>query len=113
MTYEQITELLAGQPYTEPESNSTFEFGFASDLMSDVLTIKSEKLVLLTGLYNQQALRAAEIADIHCVVFSRNKKLPEELVELAKELRIGVVKSPYSMFKCAGLLYHHGLKPLY
>jgi hypothetical protein len=113
VTFEQITEVLAGQCYSKPNNERVFEFGFSSDLMSDVLTIKSENLVLLTGLYNPQALRAAEIADIHCVVFSRNKKLPQELVELAKELGIGVIKTPFSMFKCSGLLFSKGLKPLY
>lgn len=89
------------------------EMGFASDLMSDVLTLQSENIVLITGLANVQTIRTAEMADICCIVFARNKKASADIVNLAKENNIIIVECPYSMFKTCGLLFGAGLKPVY
>ena len=51
------------------------EMGYSSDLMSDVLTLDTDNLILLTGMVNLQAIRTAEMADIRAIVFVRNKKL--------------------------------------
>jgi hypothetical protein len=58
---------------------------FASDLMSDVLTIDSEKLLLLTGLVNIQTIRTSEMSDIKNIVLVRNKKASPEMIALAEE----------------------------
>jgi len=89
------------------------EFAFASDLMSDVLTIQKDNLVLLTGLANVQTIRTAEMSDISCIVFVRNKKVTSEMVKLGKENGIVMIECPFSMFKTSGMLYCSGLKPIY
>lgn len=89
------------------------EKGFASDLMSDVLTLQEENLVLITGLANVQTIRTAEMADISCVVFARKKKASPDIVNLAIENSIVIIECPYSMFKTCGLLFKAGLKPVY
>lgn len=89
------------------------EMGFASDLMSDVLTLQSESVVLITGLANIQTIRTAEMADISCVVFARNKKASPDIINLAKENRIVIIECPYTLFKTCGLLFQAGLKPVY
>lgn len=86
---------------------------FSSDLMSDVLTLDAENILLVTGLANIQIIRTAEVADIHFLVIVRNKKISEDIVELAKGLNMVVIESPYSMFKASGILYSHGIKPLF
>ena len=49
---------------------------FASDLMSDVLTLNTdESLLLVTGLANLQTIRTCEMSDIKTVIFVRGKKL--------------------------------------
>jgi len=90
------------------------EYGFASDLMSDVLTVSHrEKLILITGLTNIQTVRTAEMADISAILFVRDKKISEEILELGKENNIILLESKNSMFKTIGLLYEKGLKPVY
>lgn len=89
------------------------EYAFASDLMSDVLTIQKDNLVLLTGLANVQTIRTAEMSDISCIVFVRNKKISSEMVKLGKENGIVMIECPFSMFKASGMLYSSGLKPVY
>jgi len=89
------------------------ERAFASDLMSDVLTLKAEGFLLLTGLANVQAIRTAEMSDAGCLLLCRGKQATAEMLQLAEENGIVIIESPYSMFKCAGLLYAAGLQPVY
>ena len=87
--------------------------GFASDLMSDVLTLDTDNVLLITGLANLQAVRTAEMSDISCVVIARNKKVSEEMTELAKECDIILIECADSVFKTAGKLYGAGIKPVF
>ena len=81
----------------------------ASDMMSDVLAFVKEHCMLLTGLMNQQVIRTAEMMDIECVCFARDKQPDETIVELAKEKRVIVMCTPYLMFEACGRLYSEGL----
>jgi len=89
------------------------EMGYSSDLMSDVLTLDTDNLVLITGLVNLQAIRTAEMADIRAIVLVRNKKANQEMIDLASEHEMCILESPYSLFKSSGLLFQAGLKPIY
>jgi len=88
-------------------------YAFASDLMSDVLTRDYEHTVLITGLANLQAIRTAEMSDIGQIIIARNKEVGQELVDLANKSDIVLMKSEYSVFKIAGILYGAGIKPLF
>jgi len=87
--------------------------GFSSDLMSDVLTIETHKMILITGLANLQTIRTAEMADIHCILFVRKKRATPEMISLARELGMVILETDYSLFKTSGILYSNGLKPVY
>ncbi len=114
MKVKQIIDLIKGTVVSGTENlEYTVEMAFASDLMSDVLTVKTDNLLLLTGLVNIQAIRTAEMSDINCVVFVRNKKVTEEMIRIAKENRITIIQSPYSMFKVSGILFNAGIKPVF
>ncbi len=102
-------EIITGMEYVDLD----LERGFASDLMSDVLTLDTDKLVLITGLTNMQTIRTAEMAEIQCILFVRNKKVSAEMLELAKENKMIILQSGYSMFHAAGKLYGAGLEPVY
>ena len=86
---------------------------FSSDLMSDVLTGDYYKTVLVTGLANLQAIRTAEMSDIHQVIIARNKKISQEMIDLANESDIVLIGSPYSLFRVSGILYEAGIKPVF
>ena len=89
------------------------EMAFASDLMSDVLTLKADNVLLITGLSNLQTIRTAEMSDIGLIVLARNKKATPEMIEIAEESGIALIECSYSMFKCCGLLFSMGIKPVY
>ena len=89
------------------------EKAFASDLMSDVLRFSMDETVLISGLCNNQTMRTSEMADLRVVVIGRDKQPDADMLELADELGITLIKSRYSLFKISGILYAAGIKPLY
>ena len=89
------------------------EFGFASDLMSDVLTLDAENILLITGLSNLQTIRTVEMSDICIVILVRGKKASKDMIKLAMNSEMVIIESENSMFKTAGLLFEAGLKPVY
>ena len=88
-------------------------YAFASDLMSDVLTLQTNKFMLITGLVTVQTLRTAEMADISTIILVRNKKASPDILKLANENNMVIIESPFSMFKACGLLFESGIKPVY
>ncbi len=82
-----------------------------SDMMSDVLAFVKDQAVLLTGLVNPQVIRTAEMMDMRCIVFVRNKLPSEEMISLAADAGIVVMASPMRMFEACGRLYVGGLMP--
>lgn len=97
---------LSGQGHLEKE----VVYGFGSDLMSDVLYYAKEDTVLLTGLVNKQVLNTAEMANMHSIIFVRNKMPPPALIELASEMEILLMSTRLILFEACGILYKEGLK---
>lgn len=114
MKITEVCELLSAKVICGGEHiNGVVEKGYSSDLMSDVLTLDTDNLLLITGMCNLQTMRTAEMADVSYIVFVRNKKANPEMLELAKEHGICILESPYTMFRASGLLFNAGLKPVY
>ncbi len=114
MNIKEIAKKIEGRVVTNVNNGSMdYDMAFASDLMSDVLTLRNDNLVLITGLANLQTIRTAEMADINCIIFVRNKKVTDEMARLAAECGIDIVECKYSMFRASGLLFESGLKPVY
>lgn len=114
MTVTEITGIVNGKVICGGDKHTTsFEYAFASDLMSDVLTVEKDNLILITGLANLQTIRTAEMSDISCIIFARDKKIGNEIISLAKENSIMLIESPHSVFHISGELYKAGIKPIY
>ena len=114
MQVGNIAELLKAKVLTpELDLNAEVNHAFASDLMSDVLTGDYHKTILITGLSNLQSIRTAEMSDIGEVVIGRNKEVSQEMIELAHENDIVLIKSSYSLYKISGILYEAGILPVY
>ncbi|KAB2871636.1 MAG: hypothetical protein F9K37_02715 [Bacteroidales bacterium] len=114
MKLKELVEYIGGSVVCCEEClDREVECAFASDLMSDVLTVKSDKLLLITGLANIQAVRTAEMSDLQAIVFVRNKRVSEDMIRLAQENCIVLIEYPGTMFRVSGLLYSLGVKPVY
>lgn len=114
MTVKEVKDILdANILCGEDQQNYRIEVAFASDLMSDVLTLKNDHVLLITGLANLQTIRTAEMSDISCVIFARNKKVTQEMLDLARENSLIVLQCRYSVFKTCGLLFQAGIRPIF
>ena len=80
-----------------------------SDMMSDVLAYVKDQAVLLTGLVNPQVVRTAEMMDMVCIVFVRSKAPTQEMVTLAQEHGMVLLKTSKRMYEACGKLYAAGL----
>ena len=113
MTLREIVKLLDAEVCVgEGRLDEDVTKAFASDLMSDVLTLKDTP-ILVTGLCNVQTIRTCDMAGLEVAIIVRNKKPSEEMLELAEENDMTIIACPYSLFKACGLLYNAGLQPLY
>lgn len=99
-------KVLTGEKYLD----NVIKTAFACDLMSDALTFKEDKTLLLTGLVNPHTIRTAEMMDISAVVFVRGKEPDEETIKLAKEIGIVVMTTENILFTCSGILFMNGIK---
>ena len=98
-------EVVCGESLLEKEVHSAC----GSDMMSDVLAYVKDQAVLLTGLVNPQVVRTAEMMDMVCIVFVRSKCPTEEMVELAAESGLVLLKTRKRMYEACGKLYANGL----
>jgi serine kinase of HPr protein (carbohydrate metabolism regulator) len=84
---------------------------FGADLMSDVLTYEAEGCLLLTGMVNTHVLRTAQMLDVPCVMFVRDKRPTPEMVELAGQTGITLLCCRLTLYEACGRLYAQGLGP--
>ena len=110
MKISTVKELLGAEVITgEDRLGEHVYSACGSDMMSDVLAYVKDQAVLLTGLMNTQVVRTAEMMDMHCVVFVRDKKATPEIISLAEESGIVVLASPKRMYEACGIPYANGL----
>ncbi|MDO5299156.1 MAG: DRTGG domain-containing protein [Clostridia bacterium] len=113
MTVQEIAVMLdAVWLCCEEEAQREIHSAFASDMMSDVLAYVKEDTLLLTGLVNSQSVRTCEMLDVPCVVFVRDKEPQPDAIEMAVEIGLPALKTPYTMYEVCGRLYAAGLPPV-
>ena len=111
MKISTIKELLNAEVICGEENlDSEVYSACGSDMMSDVLAYVKDQAVLLTGLVNTQDVRTAEMMDMVCVVFVRSKSPTPEMVELARDHGMVLMKSTMRMYEACGKLYANGLQ---
>ena len=110
MKISQIQELLNAEIVCgEDQLDKEVSSACGSDMMSDVLAYVKDQAVLLTGLVNPQVVRTAEMMDMVCIVFVRSKAPTEEMIHLAKEHGMVLMKTRKRMYEACGKLYAAGL----
>jgi predicted transcriptional regulator len=78
---------------------------FCSDLMSDILSFSNSRSLLLTGLINPQVVRTAEMVEIKSICFVHGKLPHEDTIELAKQDKIVLLSTKFSMYEACGRIY--------
>lgn len=103
-------EILCGEEYKNREVGRVL----ASDLMSDVLTIKdTDGVLLMTGLSNLQSIRTCEMSDIEMLLIVRGKNVTDEMIELATDNDMVIVRTALPMYKSSGILYGAKIPSIY
>lgn len=115
MNPQKIAEIVEAETvFCSPEWCSTdITTACSSDLMSDILTLDVNNAILVTGLANEQAIRTAEMADIHTILLVRSKVPSAGMLELAEECEISLMRTRHTMFTVCGRLMNAGLKSPY
>ena len=112
MKLEAVRRILNGRVITGADKlEEEVGVGCGADLMSDVLAFVKPGCLLLTGLIHPQTIRTAEMAEVAAIAFVRGKIPIQETIDLAEELGIPLIGSPYGMYEICGRLYQKGLKP--
>ncbi|ULQ60382.1 hypothetical protein K7I13_03480 [Brucepastera parasyntrophica] len=81
-----------------------------ADLMSDVMAFVKDQVLLLTGLINVQVIRTAILMDIQAICFVRGKSPNHEMIEMAKDNNIVLLKTKLPLFLACGKLYEAGVR---
>lgn len=113
MKLEEIMKVSKAELVSGTIDDREIIYAFSSDLMSDVLTVEADDGILITGLANIQAIRTAEMADISCILFVRDKEITPNMIRLAEESGILIMKTRHAMFTVCGNLFDKGLKAVY
>jgi hypothetical protein len=82
----------------------------ASDGMSEILAFHHPHALMLTGLTNIQSVRTAVVADVAALVYVRDKRPEQKVLDLAVQNGIPVLATALGMFDSCGILYEAGLE---
>ena len=85
---------------------------FASDLMSDVLTLDCGDVLLVTGLCNLQTIVPRDGGSF-LYTFRAGEESNPDMLELARENNMVLLETDHSMYHTVGELYSAGLLPIY
>ncbi|MBQ7851007.1 MAG: hypothetical protein IJ343_14880 [Clostridia bacterium] len=111
MTIREVARVLDARWLCGEENADTdVRCAFASDMMSDVLAHVSVDTLLLTGLINSQSVRTAEMLDIPCLIFVRDKDPHKDALQRAEMIGLTVLQTAYTMFEACGRLYAAGMQ---
>ncbi len=106
MTIKKAAELLDAEILSrEVDLDREIETICGADMMSDVLAFIKKNALLLTGLCNPQVIRTAEMLDIICIAFIRGKTPTAEMIRMAEERGIYLIRSDLPMYESCGRLY--------
>lgn len=114
MKLNMLCELINGEVISNCENlEREVMHGFSSDLMSDVLTYAEAdwcNSVLLTGLTNIQVIRTAELLDLKAIIFLRGKHPSKEVIDMANDDGVVLLRTEKTMYTTTGILHQNGLR---
>ncbi|MDP8267947.1 MAG: transcriptional regulator [Candidatus Tenebribacter davisii] len=111
MKLKEIVELLeADLLFEDVDKEKEITCAFGSDLISDILMCTKESTLLLTGLTNPQIIRLSDMIDLFGIVFVRGKVPPKEIIDMAKERKLPLISTKFTLYRSSGILFNSGLR---
>jgi serine/threonine-protein kinase RsbT len=80
-----------------------------ADLMSDILADTKTNAILLTGLTHRQIIQTTVMGDFAAIIFVRGKIPSKDVIELAKEEKVPLLRTKFPLYEACGVLYEAGL----
>ena len=110
MKLDEIAELLSCETLMPVDRAIDVDAVVASDGMSEILAFHRPHALMLTGLTNIQSVRTAVVADVAALVYVRDKRPEQKVLDLAVQNGIPVLVTALGMFDSCGILYEAGLE---
>lgn len=110
MKLNEIAELLSCEMLVAVDHAVDLEAVVASDGMSEILAFHRPHALMLTGLTNIQSVRTAVVADVSAIVYVRDKRPDQKVLDLARQNGIPILLTSLGMFDSCGILYRAGLE---
>lgn len=93
-----IVEKVKGE-FIHKGNKSYVRWIVSSGLMSDILTTEEEEILLLSSLNTSQIVRTADMVGANAVMIACGKPIPNDTVELARELDITLIRTEFPIFE--------------
>ncbi|HOX36947.1 MAG TPA: serine kinase [Candidatus Brocadiia bacterium] len=97
-------------PEIKPDPVTDVQWGYASDLLSDVLAGASAGAVLVTIQVHMNVIAVAANVDLSAVVFASGRRPDETVIKRAVQEGIPLYGTEETTFDVAGKLYKLGLR---
>ncbi|NMA55708.1 MAG: transcriptional regulator [Firmicutes bacterium] len=112
MTLADVVRLLEAEVLVAPADESIkVAAGGAADLISDVLAFVAKKnTLLITGLTNPQVVTTADLLDLTGIIFVRGKKPGQDVLKMAQQRGLPLLRTHLHMYEACGILYKAGLR---
>jgi serine kinase of HPr protein (carbohydrate metabolism regulator) len=84
---------------------------FMSDMLSDVMAGARAGSVWVTVQTHKNIVAAANLVDVPAVIVVRDKKVPDDTLQMADRVGVTIFSTDLDSFQVAVKLYEAGIKP--
>ena len=92
-------------------TDTEVEGAFISDMLSDVMAGAKAGNVWITVQTHKNIIAAANLVDVPAIVVVRDKKVPEDTLQMADRVGVTVFTTDLDSFQIAVKLYEAGIRP--
>ena len=100
MTFQDLTAKVHGTVVVD-NPNASINYGYASDLLSDVMGHCGDESVLITIQNHLNAIAVCTLAGIEAVVICNGRPVPDDMKAAAEREGVGLVTTSLSQFEAA------------
>ena len=100
MTFQELVAKVNGTVVVD-NPNANINYGYASDLLSDVMGHCGDESVLITIQNHLNAIAVCTLAGIEVVVICNGRPVPDDMKAAAEREGVGLVTTPLSQFAAA------------
>lgn len=87
-----------------------FDSVYISDMVSDIITGPKANALLVTLQTHKSLIAAANLVDVAAIVFAKNKKPSDDVIELANKAGIALFVTEKDTWSVASELFSMGLR---